>query len=506
MQLHDLTLEQRLLSALIKYPQEFLAVQSLFSEDDIYSEESVLHRTIFTLIKQAVEKGEDVDGPILAQRAVKLGINFDDALPKDFTIGDYIVSLSQKNVAENSVEKLARELKKLSIRRSLASTGDDLKKAMLSLPSSASYTEIIEAADKVYNKQVNHFELSGDVPVNIYSEMEALIEERGNNPITDFGMMGPFPLVNKIYGSLVREGNISVVCARAKVGKSQLAMRYTTFIADKYDINVLHLDNGEMSKEELIFRQAAALSGVPLHLLETGKWSQAGEEIVNKVRSVWKRIKKLKFYYYCVGGMSADEMIALSKRFYYNTVGRGNKMIISFDYLKTTGQLDGALTEWQLVGEIIDKFKRFITKELIFDGKPVASMFTSVQSNRSGITTNKKAEHIVDDESVVSLSDRIIQYCSHMFLLRKKTMDERLEEGEEFGTHKFINFAARHLGEDVSGHLEPVKIQDQLRNNFINLEFKNFGIEERGDLREIARKKSAEVHPKNSNSKEDLDF
>ena len=97
MQLHDLTLEQRLLSALIKYPQEFLAVQSLFSEDDIYSEESVLHRTIFTLIKQAVEKGEDVDGPILAQRAVKLGINFDDALPKDFTIGDYIVSLSQKN-------------------------------------------------------------------------------------------------------------------------------------------------------------------------------------------------------------------------------------------------------------------------------------------------------------------------------------------------------------------------------------------------------------------------
>ena len=35
------------------------------------------------------------------------------------------------------------------------------------------------------------------------------------------------------------------------MGKSQLAMRYTTFIADKYDINVLHLDNGEMSKEEI---------------------------------------------------------------------------------------------------------------------------------------------------------------------------------------------------------------------------------------------------------------
>ena len=65
MQLHDLTLEQRFLSALIKYPQEYLGVQQFFSEDDIYSKDSVLHRTIFSLIKQSVEKGEDVEATIL---------------------------------------------------------------------------------------------------------------------------------------------------------------------------------------------------------------------------------------------------------------------------------------------------------------------------------------------------------------------------------------------------------------------------------------------------------
>lgn len=502
MQLHDLTLEQRFLSALIKYPQEYLGVQQFFSEDDIYSKDSVLHRTIFSLIKQSVEKGEDVEATILSQRALNLGIKFDEELP----VGDYIISLSQRNVAAGSVEKFAKELKKLSLRRKLSQTGKELEEKMKNLSPTATYQEIIEASDEVYNKQVNHFELGGDVPVNIYSEMEAIVEERGNNPITDFGMMGPFPLVNKIYGSLVREGNVTVVCARAKVGKSQLAMRYTTFIADKYDVPVLHLDNGEMSKEELIFRQAAALSGVPLYLLETGKWRQAGEEIVNKVRAVWKRVKKLKFYYHCVGGMSADEMTSLAKRFYYNVVGRGKKMIISFDYLKTTGQLNGQMTEWQVVGEIIDKFKRFITKEIVFEGKPMVSMFTSVQSNRSGITTNKKTENIIDDESVVSLSDRIIQYCSHLFLLRKKTMDEMLEEGEEFGTHKFINFAARHLGEDVAGHLEPVKVGDMLRNNFINLRFKNFQIDECSDLREIARKKQSQANPKTNTDDDPIGF
>jgi replicative DNA helicase len=56
----------------------------------------------------------------------------------------------------------------------------------------------------------------------------------------------------------------------------------------------LHFDNGEMSKEELIMRQCAALSGVSMHLLESGKWRQAGEAGSWKVRSVWPKIKRLK--------------------------------------------------------------------------------------------------------------------------------------------------------------------------------------------------------------------
>ena len=49
-----------------------------------------------------------------------------------------------------------------------------------------------------------------------------------------------------------------------------------------------------MSKDELIIRQCAAISGVPPYLLESGKWRQAGDETVQKVRSVWKKSKKFK--------------------------------------------------------------------------------------------------------------------------------------------------------------------------------------------------------------------
>ena len=68
-----------------------------------------------------------------------------------------------------------------------------------------------------------------------------------------------------------------------------------------------------MSKEELMFRQCASMSGVPVWLLESGNWRNSGKEIVSKVRSVWKTIaKKYKhFYYYNLGGFNVDSQISL---------------------------------------------------------------------------------------------------------------------------------------------------------------------------------------------------
>ena len=113
-------------------------------------------------------------------------------------------------------------------------------------------------------------------------------------------------------------------------------------------------------------------------------------------------------------------MVNLAKRFYYSTVGRGQNMIFNFDYIKTTSENLNNKTEWQVVGEMVDKFKCLIQKDIIFEGEPVIAMMTSVQSNRTGITNNRRPENIVEDESIVSLSDRIIQFSSHLFSLRKK--------------------------------------------------------------------------------------
>lgn len=484
--IYNYDLEKQLLAALIKEPDSYADVADFIDISDFYSEKSNLHSTIFTIIKQAIQGGDEVDEIIIAQRVAAVGAKFED----DVDPAEYIRSLAFRKVPKGNLIKTARELKRFSIRRALSNSGREIAVKMRSISPEQSYTEIISAADEIYNKQVNLFELGQDQPENIYDDMEAFIEERGENPVTEFGMMGPHPKINEMYGSLLRPGNITVIVARSGVGKTQWCMHYATKVSQQYDVPVLHFDNGEMTKEELIIRQCALLSGVPAHLLETGKWRRAGQDVVDKVRAVWPIVKKLKlkFYYYNVGGMDVDSMVNTLKRFYYNKVGRGNELVFSFDYIKTTSENVGSKNEWVVVGEIVDKFKKCVQKEILCDGKPMVSMLTSVQSNRSGITTNRASDNIIDDESIVSLSDRIIMFCSHMFILRAKTPDEILEEGTQHGTHKLIKIKARHLGEDIQGALEMIQVGDALRNNFVNLRFHNFDITECGDLRDIIRR------------------
>ncbi|MAG59506.1 hypothetical protein CMO96_01825 [Candidatus Woesebacteria bacterium] len=475
--------EQHLLAGLIKHPKTYVEVAPFISEQDFYDENSLVNRTIFCVLKQALESGEELDEVILAQRVQSLGISFEDNL----NIGDYIKALSMRKVSEGSVIKTAKELKKISVRRGIYETSVSIAKKMKSIPDSSSYDEIINGADVIYNEKINLYQEGTDIPENIFDDMEGLIEDRGNNPIEDFGFDGPHDRINDLYGSLLRPGNITVIVARSGVGKTNFCMDFCIKVSANHgNIPVLHLDNGEMSKEELIMRQAAALSGVPLHLLETGKWRRAGKDVVDKVRSVWKSVKESKFYYYNVAGLSVDAMLNIIKRFYYSKVGRGNKMILSFDYIKTTSEKFSNKSEWQVVGEMVDKFKALVQKEVCFEGDPKIAMITSVQSNRYGITTNRNADSIVDDESIVSLSDRITQFSSHLFSLRKKTLDEIQNEPTGFGTHKLICFKHRHLGPEVYRALQPIELPDgSKRQNYINLDIENFMITEKGDLQDM---------------------
>jgi replicative DNA helicase len=497
--IYSLPLEKQVLSGLLRNPDVYGEIADFIGDDDFYSADSRLNRTVFQIIRNCINSGETVDATVVSQRVKDIGITNTD----DLSYSDYISSLSFAHTTPESTIAAAKELKKFTIRREIYLASKKTEKEMLAISPEKGYTDIIEVADKAFNKKIDMFQLGTNAPINLVDEMIRIVEDRGNNPITDFGYMGPHKKLNEIYGSLLRPGNITVFVARSAVGKTTLVLDFITKVGIEYDdAIILHFDNGEMSEEELSMRQCAAISGVPMHLLETGEWRMS-KETTNKVRGSFKKVKNLQFYYYNVGGMTSDQMISILKRFYFSKVGRGNKMIFSFDYIKTS--FEGASkNEWQVVGEMLDKFKRTIQREIVVDGSPMISMMTSVQSNRYGITNNKTSDDVVDDESVVSLSDRITQLSSHLFILRNKTLDEIAYEGHEFGTHKLINLKSRHLGRDTYGHFEPIVLDGKQRKNFINFDFNNFGVVERGDGRDIVSSQTRTPKVKKENGPKKL--
>jgi replicative DNA helicase len=481
-------IEKKVLSGLLQHPEKWEEVSSFLNDSDFYSEDSKVNISIFKLIRNALDNAEIIDETILIQRLDQLKVSFPDSID----ISEYVFSLAFYKISGEIFISSVKELKKYTARREIYNSCKDVASFVKKADPSLKYGEIVEKADKIYNDSIQKFEISDSGPVDLFGMMEDVVEERGNNPVTFFGLKGPHKRLEEIYGSLLLAGNITVVVARSGVGKTQFCMDFTTKAAALNNkVPILHFDNGEMSEEELIYRQCSAISGIPVWLLQTGKWRTSTygdltqEQVVSKVRSAWKKIKGIQFYYENVAGMSVDEMCSVLKRFYYSKIGRGNPLIFSFDYIKSDFSNLGKSDGWQQVGRMVDSFKQAIHKELCFDGKPCVSMITSVQSNRLGITTNRQAGSIVDDESVVSLSDNITQFCSHLFLLRKKVAEEIHEEGDSFGTHKLINLKSRHMGKSALRGINPVRMPDGTnKNNYLNLKIENFNIKEVGDLQD----------------------
>ena len=172
------------------------------------------------------------------------------------------------------------------------------------------------------------------------------------------------------------------------------------------------------------------------------------------------------------------------RRYYHSQIGRGNPLVVNFDYIKSSFELNSKFkTEYQIVGEIVDKFRKLIQRDILFEGKPMISLMSSVQANRMGTVGNRRSENVVDDESVISLSHRVKQFCSHLLILRHKTIDELQNDPVYCGRHLMKIEKGRSYGCDYARAENLVDMPDGTQQkNHINFEFDNFKIYDRGDL------------------------
>ena len=477
--LFSLRLERHLLAGLIKYPVKYNEV-AMFLQPEDFGEPKKIHETIYRIIGILSSESSAIDQVIIGQRLTNLGVSFENGI----SVFDYMQSLTMQVINETAIVDVAKQVKRFSVRREIFDNASKIQSSMIDLSDDCRLDDIVSVADKIYNIGIEKYFNADQAPKNIFSDMEANVELRGENQVDEVGLMQPnLPRTNEMCGSLLRPGNITVVVSRYGVGKSTLAWDICSKTGIEYNVPVLHYDNGEMSYEEIQFRAMAAISGVPLYLIESGKWRN-NPDTTNAVRATFKKMKNWKFYYFNVGGMDYHEMINIARRWYYSNVGRGKEMIWSYDYIKMRSLGSSSGNDfWAGIGEMLDTMKTFISKEIVYENRPMISMFSSVQANRLGISQGKNSSEVDDTEAVVGLSDMIGQLTSHLFLLRKKTIDELTLYGKSFGTHNLIHIKGRHMGKNPSRMFDPIKMPDgNMKKNFLHLNINNFDVRECGDL------------------------
>jgi replicative DNA helicase len=480
MSLFSIQIEKHALGGLIQNPEVLSDVEGFLSEKDFYVEP---HNVIFCCLKSLILSNEKPDKVLLGQKIKNLGISFKE----NINIFDYIEAISFAPITPKATFQACQELAKLKALRALESTSQAIKHHInksIDQPLEKTITEV----DAIYGGVVNSFNIQ-EIPQDLFESMYETIEERGNNPVEEVGISTPFAEFNRLYGGL-RGKNIYAIASRSGEVKSTWLNDISSETGRIHGIPVLQLDT-EMSSEEIMFRTAAAKSGVPLWYLETGNWRK-NASFVDKVRNTLKNLKKdYKVYHYYVGNRPVDEVCSIIRRWYLSVVGRGNKCIVCYDYLKLTGEkLSNNWAEYQALGEKVDKFKS-LCKELDFP------FLTAIQINRSGENRGRQSDNVTDDASVISISDRLLWFTTYLGIFRRKTEDELMLDTPGMGTHKLVEIKARYQGREAAGHQDwiqrtfPDGSQKYVRN-YINYSIENFRVVENGSLRDSIAAQNAQ--------------
>ncbi len=472
-------LEQEVVGGLLKHQDVYPEVSAFLSEDDFVHE---LNKTIFALLKNALDNRQTIDRAILTARLRNLGTIFRDNCDP----AEYVASLSLVQATAKSLVQAVKDLKVVTAKRSFVEVAEQIKKKMMK-GGNMTYNEVIAYVDKELYAKMNSWYSAGDA-VDLFETMYARVEELGQNPVDDMGIQSPYAYYNQRYGGF-RNGNVYVFASRPKQGKTSFLNSTAFHMANTAGVKIptLILDT-EMQSNEVQERILAMISGVPVWYITTGNWRKV-PEFEKKIRAAWVDIKKhgYKLHHEYVINTPIEQVISKIKRWYYTKVGRGNQSLIVYDYIKLTGESTSEHNkEYQVIGEKVNTLKEVVGKDV------VAPLLTAVQINRAG----DNRQQARDDSSVIAQSDRVLWFASQVSIFRRKTPEEIATETTAFGTHKLINLESRWQGKDAAGHLDYVKdLEGNTVNNFTNFTVENFKVTEHADAKAMYEALAGEQRP-----------
>lgn len=414
------TAERSLISLCLKNADLLIDVEN----NEVYSQHFTIpaHRHIFTAITYLYSKGAKPSPlsimEVITSKEAKESI-------EEFGGLSYIEDMTLMDIDESNINILCDKIKQTYIRKELYNIAEKSKNFMLSDESeklnplelvSQIEDKIIEVANNTVN-ETNVYKMGTD--------LEERLKKRAENPTLVAGLQVGWTIFDRLTNG-GREGDLIIICARAKMGKSALLTNWAKQLSIEDGLPVLYIDT-EMTSEEQEDRIVSMISKVPHHEITTGLFAidtenGTAEDKINRIKNAVNKIKESPYYHVYMPNFSAEKVIALAKQY----KAKYDIQALFFDYIKIPANQGNSLNnikEYQALG--------FFTSTL----KDIAGIlkipvYSAVQENRNDEKGTEKSA------SNVAGSDRILMLATKLAFLYAKSEEQIARDSTLLGNRQ----------------------------------------------------------------------
>jgi len=339
---------------------------------------------------------------------------------------EYLTILEESRIPSESLGIFIEKVKQSYTRRMLLSISDSVHDFVLSDDAEVlNPTELITFAEQ----KINDLAVSNTTSDKVYKmgdDTDAVLAERAEHPAQVPGLEVGWTEYDRLTNG-AQAGDLIIVCAPSKTGKSVTLTNWATKISIKDQIPILYFDS-EMSEREQEDRILANLTGIPHDEIVSGMYvmdtvNGTADEKIAKLKSAREELGMGCYYHIYLPHFTIEKVTALARKF---AVQFGIKAIF-FDYIKIPSNQANFKTvqEYQALGFFTSGLKDLA-------GLLKMPVFTACQANRNDLDGDSP------DASNIGGSYRILQLATKLMFLINKSDEKIAKDGFVNGNQQLL--------------------------------------------------------------------
>lgn len=383
------------------------------------------HKFIYMAMTYLITEGKELD-PV----AIMNVYTSDKAKEAIEELGglDYIEAMKSSPVAPNTVMFIGH-IVQASARRAVRE--EALRLAQGAIKDERPLDEYLHEVESKFRDISINYQVAQDVE-KLGDGVGERLKARLLNPQSVIGLKTGWKAFDLASMGLI-DGELTIVGARSKVGKSTVLLNWCKKISIDDGIPVLYIDT-EMYKEEQEDKLLSMISGIPHDEIRNGMFGKntvngTAKEKIALVQEASKKLQAGKLHHVYLPNFTLEKVVALARKY---QIEHGIKMVV-FDYIKLPSS-NASLgdKEYQALGYLTSGLKDLA-------GMLQIPVISAVQLNRNAVGK----EDIT--EADIAGSDRILFLANRVCMLRRSTEEEYAYQG---CSHQF-QILAQRMGQDL---------------------------------------------------------